>query len=120
MSKEAEFSRTSDRKKISKEVEERNKQLQNLKERAISHIASTPEGRIFLNILMTECGFHEPSLVQNSQTREIVKDALIINEAIRGLYVRLRKLIPKEKLQQIEFLDLKEEAKQMVQENKGE
>lgn len=120
MSKEAEFSRIADKKKVAKEIEERNRQLQNLKERAISHIASIPEGRIFLNILMTECGFHESSIVQNVQTREIVKDALIINEAIRGLYLKIRRMIPKEKLKQIEFLDLKEEAKLIVQENKGE
>lgn len=115
-----EFSRTGDKAKRIKDSSEAAAALHELKTKAVRHIASIPEGRIFLNILMTECGYQLPSIVKNAQTGEIIHDAVIVNEAIRGLYLKIRSMIPKEKLRDIEFLDLREEAKNIVREDKGE
>lgn len=103
--------------KIIKEVQER---MEILKRDAIRTISASPEGRIFLNILMTECGFHRPSLVQQYQTGEINEKALIVNEAIRGLYLRIRSMIPEKHLKEIEFLDLRNAAKDIVMANREE
>lgn len=103
--------------KTIKEVQDR---MEALKRDAIRTISASPEGRIFLHILMVECGFQKPSLVQQYQTGEINEKALIVNEAIRGLYLRIRSMIPEKHLKEIEFLDLRNAAKDIVMANREE
>lgn len=114
-----EFSRNSKRTDAIKAEAEAANKAKELKDRAIRHIASIPEGRIFLHILMDECGFNKPSIYKDAQG-SIDVNAIIINEAIRGLYLQIRNAIPKDKLREIEFLDLREESRNMIREDKGE
>lgn len=110
------ISKNKDNKDI-KDVQER---MTHLKRSAIRHIASIPEGKIFLNILMTECGFMESNIHQNPQSLDININSMLVNEALRSLYVKLRRLIPTERLKEIEFLDLKKEALEIVSGEKEE
>ena len=112
------YSRLNDKRNKSLKSQE---YLTTLQSKAVRHIASIPEGQIFLNILMRQCGFHEPSIVQSLQTGEVNTNATIVNEAIRGLYVQFRRMIPPEKLKEIEFMNLKKLAEEMVrEESEGE
>ena len=120
MSKETSYSRLTDKQNKTSEIKDLQDRMTDMQKKAVSHIASIPEGRIFLNILMRKCGFQEPSIVQNLQTGEINTQALLVNEAIRGLYLEVRKMIPTEKVKEIEFLNLRELAKAMVKEEKGD
>lgn len=115
------YSRLNDKRNKSLKIQELNERLTTLQSKAVRHIASIPEGQIFLNILMRQCGFHEPSIVQSLQTGEVNTNATIVNEAIRGLYVQFRRMIPPEKLKEIEFMNLKKLAEEMVrEESEGE
>jgi len=115
------YSRLNDKKGESKKIQDINARLTQMQRKAVDHIAGIPEGKIFLNILMRQCGFHEPSIVQSLQTGEVNANATIVNEAIRGLYVQVRRMIPPEKLKDIEFLNLKKMAEEMVrEESEGE
>jgi len=115
------YSRLNDKRNKSQKIQEVNERLTALQTKAVRHIAGIPEGQIFLNILMRQCGFHEPSIVQSLQTGEVNANATIVNEAIRGLYVQIRRMIPPNKLQKIEFMNLRKLAEAMVkEESEGE
>lgn len=67
--------------------------------RQAADVASTESGIAFLQALMAECGFHEPTL-QVRQNGEIVADTVL--EAKRTVWLKVRKLIPHQFLVQIE------------------
>ena len=87
---------------------------------AVNRIAASPDGQIFLNLIMRECGYQEPSLVLNPQTMDVNINTMIINEALRGLYVKLRRMIPDQYLKEIEFMNLRKKAEEIVLEQQGE
>lgn len=84
---------------------ERLKKIQALKSHAYTGLASTNEGRLFLYFMMKDCGYNATSLVMND-SKEINRDAMIINEALRNFYLNIRKFIPTELLKEIEYLDI--------------
>ena len=98
----------------SKRIKEVQERMDKLRKGAIMHVASSPEGQIFLNIIMRECGFHEPSIVLNPQTMDVNANTMIINEALRGFYVKLRRMIPEAQLKEIEFMNLRKKAEEIV------
>ena len=98
----------------SKRIKDIQERMQKLKRDSIIHISGTPEGQIFLNILMRECGFHEPSIVLNPQTMDVNANTMIINEALRGFYVKLRRMIPEAHLKEIEFMNIRKKAEEIV------
>lgn len=98
----------------SKHIKDTQERMQKLLRDSIAHISAIPEGQIFLNLIMRECGFHEPSLVLNPNTMDINANTMIINEALRGLYVKLRRMIPEVHLKEIEFMNLKKKAEEIV------
>ena len=77
-----------------KRIQETQERMAVLLRTSIAHISAIPEGQIFLNLIMRECGFDQPSIVLNPNTMDINKDTMIINEALRGLYIKLRRMIP--------------------------
>lgn len=89
------------------ETNKRNKILAELKQNSIRGLASSPEGRLFLFFMMNDCGYNASSLVFN-EDKGVNRDAVIINETLRNFYLNIRKLIPKELLRDIEFLDIDE------------
>jgi hypothetical protein len=92
-----------------------NNEKQELQLAAIRAVAATPEGRIFINFLMGECGFTLSSIVMNEQTNEINTSAMLCNEALRRLYLNIRRLIPAVQLQVIEHINLNEELALKIQ-----
>ena len=98
----------------SKRIKDIQERMQKLHKDSIAHVAATPEGQIFLNIIMRECGFHEPSIVLNPQTMDVNANTMIINEALRGFYVKLRRMIPEAQLKEIEFMNLRKKAEEIV------
>lgn len=70
---------------------------------AFARVAKSEDGIKLLRHLMSECGFKSPSMVMNAQTKEILTDATLWNEAKRGVWLDLRKLIPKKQLNIIEM-----------------
>ena len=105
------------RKQVSEEtkrIEDTQERMQKLLRDSIAHISAIPEGQIFLNLIMRECGFQEPSLVLNPSTMDVNVNTMIINEALRGLYVKLRRMIPEAHLKEIEFMKLKKKAEEIV------
>lgn len=76
-------------KELTKQVEAR-KRI----EHAAMRVAKTESGQIFLRHIMTECGFKEPSTIMNPVTKEILEGSTLFNEAKRGLWLDVRKLIP--------------------------
>jgi len=89
------------------EINKRNRILGELKQNSIRGLASSPEGRLFLFFMMNDCGYNASSLVFN-EDKGVSRDAVIINETLRNFYLNIRKLIPKELLRDIEFLDIDE------------
>ena len=104
----------------SKRIKDTQERMTQLMRGAINHIAAVPEGQIFLNLIMRECGYQEPSLVLNPQTMDINTNTMIINEALRGLYVKLRRMIPEQHLKEIEFMNIRKKAEEIVLEQQGE
>lgn len=54
---------------------------------------SSAEGKIFLRWLCKECGFHAPSSVMDPSSLEINFHATVHNEARRGVYLTIRKML---------------------------
>lgn len=116
------YSRLNNVKDESKKIKDVQDRMAKVQNEAVRHIAAIPEGQIFLNILMRECGYNQPNIVRSEATGLIDVNATLVNEAIRGLYVRMRRLIPPVYLKEIEFMDLRAKALEIVveQENEGE
>lgn len=104
----------------SKRIKDTQERMSQLLRSSVAHIAALPEGQIFLNLIMRECGYQEPSLVLNPQTMDVNTNTMIINEAVRGLYVKLRRMIPEQYLKEIEFMNLRKKAEEIVLEQQGE
>ena len=104
----------------SKRIKETQERMTQLMRGAVNRIAASPDGQIFLNLIMRECGYQEPSLVLNPQTMDVNINTMIINEALRGLYVKLRRMIPDQYLKEIEFMNLRKKAEEIVLEQQGE
>lgn len=66
-------------------------------------IAGTEDGVRVLRYLMDKCGYKETSVYLNHATGDILKDQCIWNEARRELWLSLRKMIPKGRLNVIEM-----------------
>ena len=98
----------------SRRIKDTQDRMQKLHRDAVANVSATPEGQIFLNIIMRECGFHEPSIVVNPQTMDVNQNTMLINEALRGFYVKLRRMIPEAHLKEIEFMNLRKKAEEIV------
>lgn len=114
------YSRRAEQDKKRKEIEDLNTRMQKLYQDAIRHVASIPEGQIFLALLMSECGFQKSSLLQNLETNDICVNAMLVNEGIRSLYVKIRQYIPVEHRKEIEYLDIRAKAKEIILEKQAE
>lgn len=84
----------------------------------ISRVASTDDGLQFFQYLVMELGLFQPSISADQQTGEINVNCTIYNEAKRDVWLRLRQLLPYNKLAAIELPPLKpkREDKQDVSE----
>lgn len=100
-----------------KRIKDYHERLNNLFRLSMARIASTPDGQIVLNLIMRECGYHEPGLVLNTQTMDINVNSVIANEAIRGLYIKLRRMIPEQYLPDIEYMNIKKKAEELILDN---
>lgn len=91
---------------------ENNKVVQNNNriKRVINRIANTQDGKEFFNFLMLKCGFGVSSLVLDLNTHEINTNSSLYNEARKTVYYEIRKLIDKEFLKEIEYMQLKEDS----------
>ena len=74
----------------------------------VMKIAKTPSGIMFFRYLMDEvCGFHKSSIVTDYSRNEINPMAVVYNEAMRSVWLEVRKLIPPDRLAMIENPRLK-------------
>jgi len=78
--------------------------------RVVNRLAETQDGQEFLNYLMRSCGFCVSSLVIDVNTSEINTISSIYNEARKTIYYDIRRLLDKEKISKIEYLQIKEDA----------
>ncbi len=95
-----------ERERITKEREKvEKKRLQDEKRlRAdFTRVCKTESGRNIFRYMMNLCTFQESSLVANTTTLEILPMSTVYNEARRGVYIDIRKLIPKTQLVKIEM-----------------
>lgn len=69
---------------------------------AIQRACSTPDGKILLHYLMTECGYQKNSVQGSTATGEFLETNTMYNEGRRDLYLNLRNLIPPETLAAVE------------------
>lgn len=81
--------------------------LASLKKKAYASLASTSEGRLVLYFMMKDCGFTATSLVKDEKNN-IMVEPTIVNEALRGYYLGVRRFIPTELLKEIEYLNIEE------------
>ena len=82
--------------------EEKSKSSQDKLREVIITVAKTKAGKLLFRHLYRDCGFVDTDSRINPQTHEINPYATVHNAAQRNVYVRLRKLIPKEYLLEIE------------------
>lgn len=61
----------------------------------IKKVVRRKEGRDFVRWLEEQCGFLKPSTVLDPNTSEIRTGPMIHNEALRGLFLIIRREIPK-------------------------
>lgn len=73
----------------------------------MSRVARTDAGLLFFQYLANELGLFSPSIAADLQTGEININCTIYNEAKRDVWLRLRQLLPYEKLAEIELPPLK-------------
>lgn len=99
------------------ELKKRVQVLNQIKKHSILNLAATSEGRIFLYFMMRDCGFGESSLCYDDKNN-VIHDAVVVNEALRNYYLGIRKLIPKELLKEIEFLDIDAEITRQLEKEK--
>ena len=78
--------------------------------RVINRLAQSPDGKVFFNFLMLKCGFGNSSLVLDINTQEINTNSSLYNEARKTVYYEIRRLIDKEQLKEIEYMQLKEDS----------
>lgn len=78
--------------------------------RVINRLAQTPDGKVFFNFLMIKCGFATSSLVIDLNSQEINTNSSLYNEARKTVYYEIRRLIDKEQLKEIEYMQLKEDS----------
>lgn len=78
--------------------------------RVVNRLADTQDGQEFLNYLMRLCGFSASSLVIDVNTSEINTLSSIYNEARKTIYYEIRRLLDKDRLGKIEYLQIKEDA----------
>lgn len=71
-------------------------------ERAARKIAKTPAGEAFFRYLMEELGFKDAAVVWNATETSVATDAMINNEARRGVYLHIRTLLTPELRNKIE------------------
>ena len=90
------------------------RQLENMAiKRVIQDVAITPEGKAFFFWLMKTCGYQSSSIALDKDNK-IDKDGLLINEALRRMYLNVRTLIPTHILPEIENLDLPRYAQEVL------
>ena len=90
----------------SKQEYNKERAIENLAiKRVIQDVAITPEGKAFFFWFMKTCGYQSSSIAYD-ETNKIDKDGLLINEALRRMYLNVRTLLPKHILPEIENLDL--------------
>lgn len=80
-------------------------------EQDMTRVCATDSGRNVLRYLMSECGFHNASIVADQQSGEINPLGTVYNEARRNLWLKLRKLMSREHLIAVELGEHIEEQK---------
>jgi len=71
-------------------------------ERAARKVAKTPAGETLFRYLMDELGYKQAAVVWNATETSVATDAMINNEARRGVYLQLRALLTPELRNKIE------------------
>jgi len=102
------------------EIKKTQEQMNEILQRSFRYVAATPEGQVVLNHLMNLCGYHSIGSMSDAKTGEILINNTIHNEAIRGVWAKLRLSIPQKDLQEIEYMNLRKKAKELIVENIGE
>ena len=62
-------------------------------QKAACECFATDSGKEFLRWLLRESGFHQPSVIYNSETGDIKTESTVYNEAKRDVYLRVRALL---------------------------
>lgn len=112
--------KTNDKPKTAKEIHNEEQILiaKGIK-KAIQDIAITPSGKLFFHWLMKECGFTASSIAYGKDDK-IDKDGLLINEALRRMYLNMRKHIPNHILPEVEYLEVSKHIVEQMKLKKGE
>jgi hypothetical protein len=71
--------------------------------KAVEAVVATDNGKDLIKFLHRICGYDQDNLVLNRQTGEVDTVATTIHEGRRGVYLRVRALVPIEVLRQIEY-----------------
>ena len=87
--------------------------------KAIQDVAITASGKLFLHWFMKQCGFHSSSIAIDTDG-SIDKDGLLINEALRRMYLNIRPHIPPHVLPEVEYLDIHKVIVEELKVTKGE
>jgi hypothetical protein len=74
---------------------------------ALKKMAASPAGRDWFRWLMGYCGYKHTSLTMTEEG-VLLMDAIIHNEARRGLWLDIRRFIPAEFLNEIEMEEIKD------------
>lgn len=69
----------------------------------LKRVLKTADGIAVFRYLFNECGYDRPSVVADPTTGEILTNSTNYNEARRNIWVKLRKLMPREPLIMIEI-----------------
>jgi hypothetical protein len=83
--------------------EEKNKKIFDKLTLDFNTVAATPEGIDVFKYIMDRCNYQKNTIVFNSQTGEVNKEASVYLEARRSVYLEIRKYISPRLLKKIEF-----------------
>ncbi len=88
--------------KTAKQKEKAEKELKLLK-RDIAIASASPEGLNMMKWIFDLSGYDKTLVVGNPQTLDLHTVGTVYNEARRGLWLQIRKMLPRRTLKKIEF-----------------
>lgn len=78
-------------------------ELVKLKTLFIQVFNSEPGYSVLRYIMETLCGYNKTNIVNNAETRELLLESMLFNEAKRDVWLRIRPLLSKDVLKKVEI-----------------
>lgn len=83
--------------------DEAEKEFLKLKTMFLQVFNNEPGYRVLHYIMSHLCGYNSTNIVNNAETRELLLESMLFNEAKRDLWLRIRPLLSKEILRKVEI-----------------